>query len=156
MEELRNDVIAQKTVEVTNEEQHIEWEGYGLRLYIPHNSLPRTCSQFQLKMALSKVEDYKLPTKNGILVSGVYSFSHNLGERKLRQPATLEIQHCVKSLTQLSIIRCHETSPPYQFEIVPGGRFDRTDGYGAIGLDHFCGFGIIYYAWIVFSGCFTR
>ena len=47
--------IAEKTVLVTNQKQNIVWEGYGLRLHIPPNSLPEDCSQFELKMAVSRL-----------------------------------------------------------------------------------------------------
>ena len=40
-------IIAEKTVLVTNQNQNIVWEGYGLRLHIPSNSLPEDCSQFE-------------------------------------------------------------------------------------------------------------
>ena len=50
----KNEVIAERTVQVTNEEQRIIWEGYGLRHFIPPNSLPDDCSQFTLKIAVSR------------------------------------------------------------------------------------------------------
>ena len=148
-------MLAEKTVEVTNEEQDIDWKGYGLRLHIPSNSLPEDCSQLQLKITVSRAMDYKLPTEDGIPVSAVYSFSHNLGERKLRQPATLEMQHCVKYHTcpELYIVQSNETFPPSQFRILEGGRFDSREGYGSIQLDHFCGFWVYlkWYASFIFS-----
>ena len=83
IEREEGEVIAEKTVKVTNEEQHIVWEGYGLRLHIPPNSLPEDCSELQLNMTVSRARDCELPDEDGILVSAVHSFSHNLGERKL-------------------------------------------------------------------------
>ena len=93
-----NRVIGEKTVQVTNEEQHINWKGYGLRLHVPPNSLPEGCSLLELNIAVSRAKDYKLPAeRDGIIVSAVYSFSHDLGERKLRRPVTLEMQHSVSN-----------------------------------------------------------
>ena len=146
------EMISEKTVEVTNEEQDIDWKGYGLRLHIPSNSLPEDCSQLQLKMTVSRPKDYKLPAEDGILVSAVYSFSHNLGETKLRQPATLEMQHFVasSSYSPLCIIQSNEISPPFQFQVLEGGTFDDRDGYGRIQLDHFCSMAV-YLRWYVAS-----
>ena len=148
LEETKTDVIAEKTMQVTNEEQHIDWEGYGLRLHIHQNSLPENCTQFQLKIAVTRAKVCKLPTDNGILVSGVYSFTHNLGNRKLRRPATLELQHCVVSGSHspLSIVQSEEVSPPFLFDIHPGGKLDSSDRYASLELDHFCSFGV-YLKW---------
>ena len=137
----------EKTVKVTNEEQHIVWEGYGLRLYIPPNSLPEDCSELQLNMTVSRARDCELPDEDGILVSAVYSFSHNLGEWKLRQKATLEMQHCAQSSNiPLCIVQSDSIVPPYKFQTLQGGKFDSSDRYASIELDHFCSFGV-YMAW---------
>ena len=151
-EETRSDIIAEKTVQVTNEEQHIDWEGYGLRLHIQQNSLPENCTQFQLKMAVSRAKECTLPTENGILVSAVYSFNHNLGDRKLRRPATLEMQHCVVggSNSSLCIVQSNEISPPFMFSLLQGGKFDTLEGYASVELDHFCSFGV-YLKWFISS-----
>ena len=134
------DVVAEKTVEVTNEEQHIVWEGYGLRLHIPPNSLPDHCTHFQLNVAVAVSGHFTFP-ENGILVSGVYSFSHNLGDKELQHPITVEMQHCASATTVngLCVVRADESSDaPYEFSVIPGGIFDYTDGYGAIKLYRFC------------------
>ena len=140
--------IAERSVEVTNKELCIDWKGYGLRLHIPPNSLPKHCSHFQLKMAVSRANNYKLLAGDGILVSAIYSFHHNLGDKRLRRPATLKMQHCIASdsYVALRIIQSNGISPPYHFKTVPGGKFDMNDGYGEISVDHFCCFGI-YLEW---------
>ena len=141
------EIIAEETVLLTNEEQHIDWEGYGLRLHIHKDSLPEGCNELPLKRAVKIVKNYKLPMENCILVSAVYSFSHNLGERNLRQHATLEMQHCVAmdSNLPLSIVKCDYTTPPFQFRILPGGNFE-TNGYGRINVDTFSFYAVI--TWI--------
>ena len=131
---------AEKIVEVTNEEQHILWEEYGLRLHIPQNALPEDLDHWQLKIAVFLSRYFKLP-EDGVLVSAVYSFSHNLGDRKLRNSVTLEIQHCAmnKRLSDLRIVRASSRAEdPLKFEIIPGGIFEPDTGYGVIKLDQFC------------------
>ena len=121
-----SNVIASKTVQETNEKQIINWKGYGLRLHITPNLLPEGCSQFTLNMTVSSAKDCKLTVKDGILVSTVYSFHHYLGKRRLRQPVTLEMQHCVSSSSYslLHIVQSDcELLPCQCNHIVPGGRF---------------------------------
>ena len=145
-------IIAEKTVLVTNQKQNIVWEVYGLRLHIPSNSLPEDCSQFELKMAVSRLRQYKLPTDDGILVSALYSFHHTLGDKELRQPVTIEMQHCATNSSTLSIVRAEDTSD--MLEIIEGGIFDHREGYGVIKLHHFCSLGV-YVRWFIASLIWT-
>ena len=126
-------------MQVTNEEQHIVWEGYGLRLHIPHNSLPEDLSQCNMKIEVTLSGDFQLP-ENGVLVSAVYSFSHDLGDKELRRPVTLEMQHCANSsaLNDLCVVRAVDVS--CKFEIFPGGDFNSNGGYTTINLSHFSRF----------------
>ena len=119
---------------MTKEEQHFVWEGCGLRLHIPHNSLPDDCSRCHLKIAVSLSGNFELP-EDGVLVSAVYSLTHDLGDRELRNPVTLEMQHCASAnvLNDLCVLRA--TSTPYVFEEVPGGYF--ANGYSVINLNRF-------------------
>ena len=133
--------LAQKVVLVTNEEQHILWEEYGLRLHIPSNSLPDDCSQFELKIDVGLPAQFELPANDGTIVSAVYSFSHDLGDKQLRQPVTLEMQHCATTsavLNDLSIIRANQHSN--EFKTIPGGDFISDKSYGAIKLHYFSRF----------------
>ena len=143
-------IIAEKTIQVTNEEQNIVWEEYGLRLHIPSNSLPEDCSQFELKMAVSRSGQYKL--EEDMPVSVVYLFNHELGDKDLRQPITLEMQHCAKisALSNLSIVRADDNSDvPYGFQAIPGGVFG-DDGYAMIKLRQLCSFSV-YMRWFLAS-----
>ena len=132
--------LAQKVVLVTNEEQHILWEEYGLRLHIPSNSLPDDCSQFELKIDVGLPAQFELPANDGTIVSAVYSFSHDLGDKELRQPVTLEMQHCATSafLNDLSVIKANQHSN--EFKIIPGGDFISDKSYGVIKLHYFSRF----------------
>ena len=115
------------------------WEEYGLRLHIPHDTLPDGCSLCNLKIAVSLSGNLMLP-EDSVLVSAVYSFTHNLGDRKLRKPVTLEIQHCATSAvwSGLQILRANHKSN--KFSVVPGGIFLPYDHYGKIKLAHFSNF----------------
>ena len=110
------------------------WEGYGLRLHIPHNSLPDNCNHCHLKIAMSLAGNFELP-RDGVLVSAVYLFTHDLGDRELRNLVTLEMQHCASAdvLNDLCVVRA--TNTPYIFEEVPGGYF--ANGYSVIKLNGF-------------------
>ena len=150
-------IIAEEIVRVTNKGQKLDCKNYGLRLYIPQNSLPEDCGECELRIVVSRAKDYTVSTENSIPTSAIYSFSHNLGGRKLRQPVTLEIQHCVGSFsssTALFFVQSDEVKPPYQFRILPGGKFHQGDDYGSIELDHFCSF-FVYLRWRIASLIWT-
>ena len=135
------EVLAEKVVQVTNEEQHIVWEGYGLRLHIPHNSLPEGVNQCHLKIKVALAENFEVP-EDSTLVSAVYSLSHDFGDKELQHPFTLEMQHCANTsaLNDLCVVRAIDVSS--KFEIFTGGDFT-CSGYGAVDLCHFSLFGII-------------
>ena len=131
-------MLAEKVVQVTNEEQHIVWEGYGLRLHIPPNSLPEDLNQCSIKIEVALSGNFQLP-EDGVLVSAIYSFSHDLGDKELRRSVTLEMQHCANAsvLNDLCVVRAVGAIHPCKFEKFPGADFNRSDGYGAINLRRF-------------------
>ena len=130
-------VLAETSLQVTNEEQNFVWEGYGLRLHIPHNSLPDGCNHCHIKIAVSLAGNFELP-EDGVLVSAVYSFTHDLGDRKLRNPVTLEMQHCASTNVSNDLCVVRATKTPYKFEEIPGGYF--ANGYSEIKLNRFSRF----------------
>ena len=130
-------------MQVTNEEQHIFWEGYGLRLHIPPNSLPEDHTQCNVKIKVALSGNFQLP-EDGILVSAVYSFSHDLGNMELRRSVTLEMQHCANNSTLNDLCVFKATKTPCAYELIAGGDFTCSKGYGAINLYHFCYYGIIW------------
>ena len=115
------------------------WEGYGLRLHIPHNSLPDDCSHCHMKIAVSLSGKFEFP-EGGVLVSAVYSFTHDLGDRELRIPVTLEMQHCATNtvLTGLRFLKANTDSN--KLEVIHGGDFQ--PGYAVIEIDRFSSFGL--------------
>ena len=112
------EIIAEKSVQVTNEEQSIIWDGYGLRVRIPCGSLPKGRSHCQLKIGVAVSGEFQLPV-NGIPTSAVYWLSHDLQE-ELQNPITLEMQHCAtnSALNHLCVVRASTLSHnlPYKFE----------------------------------------
>ena len=131
------------TVHVTNKEQHVVWEGYGLRLHIPPNSLPKGLTQCNVKVKVALSGNFQLP-KDSILVSAVYFY--DLGNNvynKLRRSVTLEMQHCANTsaLNDLCMVRAVDALS--KFEFFTGADFNRSDSYGAINLHHFCRFSTV-------------
>lgn len=120
-------------------------ERYGLKLNVSRDSLPKELTHFELKMAVAISGKFKLPG-DGILLSAIYLFSsHDLEDRELCAPVTLEIQHCATTtvLDRLCIIRADETSiVPCRFQIIEGGVF--TDGHATIELSHFCSIAVYF------------
>ena len=89
---------------------------------------------------MSPSGNFQLP-EDSVLVSAVYSFTHDLGDRKLRKPVTLEMQHCATStaLIDLKILSANDNSN--KFEVVKGGNFT-DDSCGKIEVDYFSSFAI--------------
>ena len=85
--------------------------------------------------------------ENTQLVSGVYAIAMT---RKLLQPATVEVEHCVDLETtdqcnRLSFVRayCTQKDLPYTFEELKGGDFLPESSVGKISLTRFSLVGII-------------
>ena len=87
--------IAQISMEITNEKQHFTWDGYGLQLSIPENSLPIGVQKCVLHLAVYFSCPYEIPPDHE-LVSAVYSIDCN-PKVEFKQELTLEIQHCANS-----------------------------------------------------------
>ena len=67
------------------------WEDHGLRLYIPADALDASTPTLTMKIQASLSGQFKLPDDME-LVSGVYWIS--FPSEELKQPITLELQHC--------------------------------------------------------------
>ena len=83
-------------MEITNEKQHFTWDGNGLQLSIPENSLPTGVEKCVLHLAVYFSCPYEIPP-NHKLVSAIYSIDCN-PEVKFKRELTLEIQHCANSI----------------------------------------------------------
>ena len=137
------DVISETRVSVTNVSQTFHWTGYGLKLYIPPDSLPAFVEQTDIVIRASLAGHYQFP-ENTTLVSAVYWLKCPV---KFTKPVTLEIQHCGKSFVALSFVRakCSQKDLPYLFKPLKGekGVFSSDYSYGSVSLSSFSGVGIV-------------
>ena len=120
------------------------WEGHGLRLHIPADALDPSTPPLTMRIQASISGQFKLPDDMD-LVSGVYWIS--FPAKVLKQPATLELQHCAyleqTEQTCLSFVISECNQPLlYQFKPLPGGVFTTSSDYGTVQLDHFSGLAI--------------
>ena len=119
--------------------QLLNWEEYGLRINVPHGTIPpgEIC---EVSIAAIVGGKFEFPSDTS-LVSAVYSISVS---RALFQPVQLSIQHCVSLDIQehtnyLSFVTADLYQPvlPYQFKLEQGGEFYPGDQYGSIMLSDF-------------------
>ena len=119
--------------------QLLNWEEYGLRINVPHGTMPpgETC---EVSIAAIIGGKFDLPSGTS-LVSAVYCISVS---KALLQPVQLSIQHCVSLETQehtsyLSFVTAdlYQSVLPYQFKLEKGGQFYPRDQYGSIHLTKF-------------------
>ena len=141
-------------ISVSNIEQHFSWQGYGLNLYFPENSLPHGIHQCSIEIEASVEGNYIFPYES-YPVSAVYWFRCTPKFIKFLKPVTLEIEHCAKPeyVHALSFVKAKSEErehPPsqYIFRKAPGcfqtehGIFPSHSSYGFILLDGFCGYGV--------------
>ena len=119
--------------------QVFHWEKYGFKMSVPQGSLEasETCDVAFKAIAHGQFE---FP-ENTQLVSGVYAIYM---PRKLLQPATIEIEHCVRlksteQCNRLSFVRayCTQKDLPYTFKALEGGHFSPDSSVGKISLNRF-------------------
>ena len=123
----------------------LNWEEYGLRINIPHGTMPprETC---EVSIAAIVGGEFECPSGT-MLVSAVYAVSVS---KALLQPVQLSIQHCVSIETQehtsyLSFVTADLYQPnlPYKMQLEEGGQFYPGNQYGSINLTKFSIKGII-------------
>ena len=134
-------VFKSKYFHVEGEKAHpLIWEGFGFKLHLPeHTFLPKEECCIRVDALIGG--DFDIP-KGVEPVSAIYVISVTT---KLRQPSLLKIQHCVDldrahldSGLSFYTASLKESSPPYHFKRVPGGRFDDLNKYGELELPVFC------------------
>ena len=141
-------MLQKATVTVTNSKHTFVWEGYGLKLHIPENSLPSDVKQVTLTIMASIAGHYQFP-KNSSPISGVYWFCYEPTLNcKLEKPVILEIQHCAKlseNASNLSFVRSssNQDKLPYTFKHLEGGQFTSHSSYGNLKVNKFCGIAVI-------------
>ena len=126
------EISAKTTVIVTKHRQHFYWEGYGLILHIPDDSLPPDMDQCSIDIMVSIRGHYKFP-ENYYPVSAVYWLRCN-PYFKFIKSVSIEIQHCAPrtNSANLCFVRssCTQQQLPYQFKLSAGGVFKENSAYG--------------------------
>ncbi len=139
------EVIGQTTLIITRSAQCFKWDGHGLEINVPPNTLPPEIDHCVLQIYVSLSGQYKLPDNNE-LVSAIY-WIRPIPYCKFTQPVTLQLQHCAQKSHRknLSFIRavCTQEKLPYTFTKLDGrGVFSEESRFGLIKLEHFSGFAI--------------
>ena len=139
------EVIEETEFTVFTQGDSFEWSGYGLRLYVPKDSLPASVEECRINIKASFSGQFRLPEDSDLL-SPVFWISASC---KFTQSVTLEIQHCAlredeTALSGLTFVsaKCSQKDLPYRFTQVEGGVFTTHSSYGSIQLSHFSGFGV--------------
>ena len=130
---------------MTSSSQSFHWEGYGLKLKVPAQSLPSHINSCKITLMVSLSGQYQFPD-NTELVSPVF-WLRCKPQVQFEIPLSLEIEHCapLENYSHLHMTRalCSQKDLPYQFKVIPGGKFSKHCSYGVIGLNHFSGIGAI-------------
>ena len=138
-------MIGETKFTVPIQEGSFEWKGYGLRLYVPKDSLPPGVRECRVNIRASFSGQFQFYENSDLLSPVFWIFA----PYKFTKPVTLEIQHCAfreddATLSSLSFVSasCSQRSLPYRFRQLDGGVFTTHSSYGSIELSHFSGFGI--------------
>lgn len=131
--------IGETTFYISNDRAHtFDWMEYGLAIDVPEGALG---SHRTVEIAVKALVGGRFQLPDNIkLVSGVYDISLS---RRLCQPVTVHMQHCVQwtsSTQQLRFLTAdtNEVHMPYKFSPLEGGVFDINTQCGSITCDHFC------------------
>ena len=131
---------------MTSSSQSFHWEGYGLKLKVPAQSLPSHINSCKITLMVSLSGQYQFPD-NTELVSPVFWLRCE-PQVQFEIPLSLEIEHCapLKNYLHLRMTRalCSQKDLPYLFKVIPGGgKFSKHSSYGVIDLNHFSGIGVV-------------
>ena len=139
--ELKGVNVLQKTVViVTSSSQSFHWEGYGLKLKVPAQSLPSHINSCKITLMVSLSGLYQFPADTE-LVSPVFWLRCE-PKVQFEIPLSLEIEHCapLENYSHLRMTKALRSQKdlPYLFNVIPGGKFSKHSSCGVIGLNHFC------------------
>jgi len=139
------EVIGETHFTVPNKGGSFEWKGFGLRLYVPKNSIPASMAECTINIKASLSGEFQFPEDSDLL-SPVFWISVPC---QFLKPVTLEIQHCTLRedetfISDLKFVsaRCSQKSLPYTFRPLDDGVFTSHSSYGSIQLTHFSGVAI--------------
>ena len=137
------EVCAETTVVITNSPQKFVWEGYGLRLYIKENSLPKDVKECIVKIQASIAGQYRFPD-NHHLVSAIYWLQCE-PRCNFARSISMEIQHCARgeNISKLAFVKAHSSRENLFYSFIDvGGCFSGDSHYGALELNSFCGMAV--------------
>ena len=120
--------------------QSFEWRGYGLKLFIPNQTLSSGVDECLISIQAGLSGQFTLPQPYS-LVSAVYGITTTA---QFAKPVTLEIEHCAdcnspddcEDLT-FAVAKTSTQELPYSFEVVPGGVFTPMSSHGSIRVQNF-------------------
>ena len=139
-------MIQEVTIEVLyGSHKEFNWEGYGLKLTVPKDALPKGIDVCRITIKASLSGQYDFP-EDTELVSPVFWIRCE-PRCKFQKQITLEIQHCAppENSHRLFMTRASSTPKdlPYSFKVIHGGTFSKHTPYGIITLEHFCANAVI-------------
>ena len=130
-------------VEVGHQDQVLNWEEYGFKLFIPKNALEQSSIPCTLQIQCSIAGPYYFP-KGYELVSAVY-WIYASPECKFIKPVTIEIEHSASTAeSELTFVRAdvsyYQNLMGYNFEkSVNVGKFSKESNFGTLNVSGFSG-----------------
>ena len=123
--------------------QPLLWKEHGFRIFIPEDALlPYETCHVSVKATVGGHFQFPEGTEP---VSAIYGICFS------RQPARMEMQHCVKlenpehrKFMSFAIASHDPSSMSYTFHEVPGGGFEENKFFGSIDRQQFCFWTIIW------------
>ena len=120
--------------------QSFEWRGYGLKLFIPSQSLSSGVGECLISIQAGLSGQFTLPQQYS-LVGAVYGITVTT---QFAKQVSLEIEHCAdcnspddcEALT-FAIAKTSTQELPYCFEVLPGGVFTPMSSHGSIRVLNF-------------------
>ena len=128
---------------MTNKGGSFDWNGYGLKLHVPRDSLPAGFDVCEIKIMASLSGQFEFP-KDSEPVSPTFWIR---APGKFLRPITVKIQHCAITedgtpplLLAFATANCTQANLPYEFKPLDGGAFSTHSSYGSIAVRHFSAF----------------
>ena len=138
--------IAQVSVPITNSLHHFCWNGYGLKLTVPENSLPHGVDKCILHLSVFSSPPFDFP-KGYELLSAFYNIKCE-PKVEFKRNVTIEMQHCADSeiAKELSFIRVGDQittmASSHELSVLEKGTFLPNKSYGSIQVKQYSWYGI--------------
>ena len=125
-----------KSFFITDKAMTYEWEGYGLKVYVPAKCLPQylESARLDIKLSIFKNKNRGIPGQWQYMYPVSLLYCMNVGKGELQKPVMLEIQHCalietVDDSNKLGLLCAGECD---NFEQVHGAMFETNRDYGKV------------------------